>query len=242
MTQQATLNPALRSLVVIARMMDYPTAALQESRDALIDVVREEERFSAAKREAMTQFIRQLCDTPLMDVQESYVTLFDRGRSVSLLLFEHVHGESRARGQAMVDLLQQYQQAGLELDVRELPDFIPLFLEYLSTQSEDVAAQGLGDVHPILALISARLQERDSAYHLLFDCLLELIGMQPDMTELRNKVAGEARDDTPDALDKVWEEEMVTFVEDQGASCPSQNTNRIPTAAQQVHTMHFQES
>lgn len=242
MTQAATLNPALRSLVVIARLMDYPTAALQESRSALIDVIREEERLSTTQREAMTQFIQQLCDAPLMDIQEQYVILFDRGRSLSLLLFEHVHGESRARGQAMVDLLQQYQQAGLELDVRELPDFIPLFLEYLSTQTEDVAAQGLGDVHPILALLSARLQERDSPYHLLFDSLLELIGMQPDMAELRSKIAGEARDDTPDALDKVWEEEMVTFVEDQGASCPSQNSNRIPAAAQQVHTMHFQES
>ena len=162
MTQQASLNPALRSLVVIARMLDYPTAALQESRDALIDVIREEERLAPAQRDAMTQFIQQLCEASLMDIQETYVTLFDRGRSLSLLLFEHVHGESRARGQAMVDLLQQYQQAGLELDVRELPDFIPLFLEYLSTQTEDVAAQGLGDVHPILALLSARLQERDS--------------------------------------------------------------------------------
>lgn len=242
MTQQASLNPALRSLIVISRMMDYPTAALQESRSALIDIIREEERLAPSQREAMTQFIQQLCDAPLMDVQEEYVILFDRGRSLSLLLFEHVHGESRARGQAMVDLLQQYQQAGLELDVRELPDFIPLFLEYLSTQDEDVAAQGLGDVHPILALLSARLQERDSPYHLLFDALLAVIGMQPDMTELRGQIAGEARDDTPDALDKVWEEEMVTFVEDQGASCPSQNSNRIPTAAQQVHPMHFQES
>jgi nitrate reductase delta subunit len=136
----------------------------------------------------------------------------------------------------MVDLLQQYRDAGLELSAKELPDYIPLFLEYLATREEDEAAQGLGDVHPILALLSARLQERESAYHLLFDALLAMINIQPDMTVLRDKAAAEPRDDTAAAMDKVWEEEMVNFVEDKGASCrPTQSTN-------QTHTLHFREN
>lgn len=226
----------IKSLAVIARLMDYPSAELVEARSALIDVVREETRLSAALRDSLTNFVQQLCSAELMDSQEAYVALFDRGRSLSLLLFEHVHGESRARGQAMVDLLQQYRDAGLELNAKELPDYIPLFLEYLSTRDEDEAAQGLGDVHPILALLSARLQERESAYHLLFDALLAMIDIQPDMAALRGKAAAEPRDDTAAAMDKVWEEEMVTFVEDKGASC------RPTQATSQTHTLHFREN
>lgn len=226
----------IKIFAVLARLMDYPTAELLEARSALIDVVREETRLPVSLRDSLTAFIQQLSTGYLLDAQEDYVALFDRGRSLSLLLFEHVHGESRDRGQAMVDLLQQYRDAGLELSVKELPDYIPLYLEYLATRSEDEAAQGLGDVHPILALLSARLQERGSNYHLLFDALLAMINIQPDMAGLRDKVATEARDDTPAAMDKVWEEEMVNFVEDKGASCrPTQATN-------QTHTLHFREN
>ncbi len=246
MSQPLKLNPTLRSLAVIARLLDYPTAELQAARHALIDVIREEERLPAAQRAALTGFIQRLCTAELMDVQEAYVATFDRGRSLSLLLFEHVHGESRARGQAMVDLLQQYSAAGLELDVRELPDYIPLFLEYLSICAEDEAAQGLGDVHPILALLSARLLQRDSDYHHLFDALLAMIGLQPDKAQLREQVAAETRDDTPEAMDKVWEEEMVTFIDDQGASCPSQTRpgqhGQVATSHSNVHTLHFREN
>ena len=112
----------IKSLAVIARLLDYPSAELVEARSALIDVIREETRFPAALRGSLTNFVQQLCTAELMDSQEDYVALFDRGRTLSLLLFEHVHGESRARGQAMVDLLQQYRDAGLELSAKELPD------------------------------------------------------------------------------------------------------------------------
>lgn len=65
-----------------------------------------------------------------LDARAQYSELFDRGRATSLLLFEHVHGESRDRGRAMVDLLAQYEQHGLQLNSRELPDHLPLYLEY----------------------------------------------------------------------------------------------------------------
>lgn len=239
MSSPVSVNPGLRSLAVVARLLDYPTLDLQEAANAMVEVIHAETRLPVAQREALERFVRQLRDAALLDIQADYVETFDRGRSVSLLLFEHVHGESRARGQAMVDLLQQYRDGGLELTAKELPDYIPLYLEYLATRTEDEAAQGLGDVHPILALLSARLQERGNDYHLLFDALLGLIGIRPDMGTLREKVAAEVRDDTPAAMDKVWEEEMVNFVEDQGASCPSQSP-RQPQP--QTHTLHFREN
>ncbi|TDE55749.1 nitrate reductase molybdenum cofactor assembly chaperone, partial [Salmonella enterica] len=139
-----------------------------------------------------------------------------RGRATSLLLFEHVHGESRDRGQAMVDLLAQYERAGLMLDSRELPDHLPLYLEYLAQLPAQDAINGLRDIAPILALLGARLQQRESRYAVLFDLLIALSDTQVDTRNVHEKIADEARDDTPQALDAVWEEEQVKFFADQG--------------------------
>src|SRR5690606_22756321 len=83
------------------------------------------------------------CGGDLVDVQARYSELFDKGRALSLLLFEHVHGESRDRGQAMVDLMAQYEAAGFAIGVRELPDYIPLYLEFLATREDLEAREGL---------------------------------------------------------------------------------------------------
>ncbi len=121
----------------------------------------------------------------------------------------------RDRGQAMVDLMAQYEQHGLQLDSREL-DHLPLYLEYLAHQAEKRSVGGLQDIAPILALLSARLQQRDSRYAVLFDLLLKLANTVIDSDKVAEKIANEARDDTPQALDAVWEEEQVKFFADQG--------------------------
>ncbi|EHC79852.1 Respiratory nitrate reductase gamma chain [Salmonella enterica subsp. enterica serovar Montevideo str. S5-403] len=116
----------------------------------------------------------------------------------------------------MVDLMAQYEQHGLQLDSRELPDHLPLYLEYLAQLPKSEALGGLQDIAPILALLSARLQQRDSRYALLFDLLLKLANTVIDSDKVAEKIANEARDDTPQALDAVWEEEQVKFFADQG--------------------------
>ncbi len=134
-----------------------------------------------------------------MDLQEAYVGTFDRGgRATSLLLFEHVHGESRDRGQAMVDLMEQYRANGLEIDAKELPDYLPLFLEYLSTRPPwEEIRNWLEDIHHILGLLGERLYQRESFYHVAMDSLLVLSGRKADRQELAQLVASEERDDTP---------------------------------------------
>lgn len=216
----------MMTLRIVARLLDYPDAELWQHQDELIAALEQEGALSPRLRQQLTQFIRQQGAQDLLDQQAAYCALFDRGRATSLLLFEHVHGESRDRGQAMVDLMQHYQAAGLALDCRELPDFLPLYLEYLSRLDAAQGRAGLLDIAPILALLSARLQQRASDYALLFDVLLAISGSALKSDDVTPKVADEARDDTPQALDAVWEEEQVKFFADQGCENAQQTAHQ----------------
>ncbi|SFR06962.1 respiratory nitrate reductase chaperone NarJ [Enterobacter sp. kpr-6] len=202
-------------LIVISRLLEYPDAALWQHCQELSDELAGSATLAQADAQALNEFIDALTGQELLDAQASYSELFDRGRATSLLLFEHVHGESRDRGQAMVDLMAQYERHGLHLDSRELPDHLPLYLEYLAQLPADEALGGLQDVAPILALLSARLQQRESRYAVLFGVLLNLANTTIDSEKVAEKIASEARDDTPQALDAVWEEEQVKFFAEQ---------------------------
>ncbi|MFC3282039.1 nitrate reductase molybdenum cofactor assembly chaperone [Litchfieldella rifensis] len=213
----------MRSLRVLARLLDYPTPELQEAAGDMIEILGAERRWSAVLRTELMAWCQRIADTDLLELQATYVAQFDKGRATSLLLFEHVHGESRDRGQAMVDLLAEYEAAGFELDARELPDYLPLFLEYLSTRSEAEIARWLGEIRHILALLAARLEERDAEHARVPLALLALIGAEADVDRYRSKVCEEERDDTPQALDAVWEEEAVRFSAASDQDCALQS-------------------
>ncbi|MGQ4277486.1 nitrate reductase molybdenum cofactor assembly chaperone [Pseudidiomarina sp. E22-M8] len=211
----------MQVLQVISLLLDYPKVELLEVVPELRATVRSS-ALSSSQQQALEDFIVRRTSGDVMDWQSEYDSLFERGRALSLLLFEHVHGESRDRGQAMVDLMQQYQQAGLDIGVKELPDYIPLYLEFLATQGDDNAREGLAEVGHILAVLAVRLEQRESDYAELFRSLLELSQVQVDLSDVRAQVENEKRDDTPKELDKVWEEEMVTFTgNDATSTCPT---------------------
>ncbi|WP_315710570.1 nitrate reductase molybdenum cofactor assembly chaperone [Brenneria uluponensis] len=214
------------SLQVIARLLDYPDCELWENQSALLEAVEQTEELSLRQSAQLMQFIGDFYRSDLLDRQAQYCELFDRGRATSLLLFEHVHGESRDRGQAMVDLMEQYRQAGLMLDSKELPDYLPLYLEYLAQRKPDQSRAGLTDIATILALLGARLQQRDSQYAVLFDLLLSISGSVLRSDNVTKSIAHEARDDTPQALDAVWEEEQVKFLGEQGCASAQQTQHQ----------------
>jgi len=209
----------MNSLRLTGLLLDYPSEELWQHQPELLEAVAESPELTQEQRLDLALYITAFCKQDLLDAQSAYTGLFDRGRATSLLLFEHVHGESRDRGQAMVDLMGQYREAGLEIDSRELPDYLPLYLEYLTTRDENQAREGLRDIAPILALLSARMQERDSHYAELFDLLLALSGSDIATETVREGIRQEARDDTPAALDAVWEEVQIKFLGEQ--SCAS---------------------
>jgi len=214
---------------LIARLLDYPEQEFFDHQDELLAALLEADELSGEQKNTLAEIIRHCAERPLLDLQSDYCELFDRGRATSLLLFEHVHGESRDRGQAMVDLMSQYRADGLDLDARELPDHLPLYLEYLAQGGLERVRRGLQDVAPILALLAARLEQRGSIYAQLFPLLLALSGSSATPEALQSQVASEARDDTPQALDAVWEEEQVSFIarmNPQGEGCSATTHHR----------------
>jgi len=200
------------TLRVLARLLDYPQAEVRAAIPELRDVLEREARLPAAVEQGLNALLDELQERPLTASQENYVSLFDRGRHLSLHLFEHVHGESRDRGQAMVDLIEHYRSCGDELDARELPDHLPLFLEFLSTQPDDEIIELLADAMPVLVLLGARLRERDSAYAAIFEALETLGGSCEDADDMRRQAATEGPDQTIERMDEIWEEEQVTFL------------------------------
>ncbi len=229
-------------LRIIARLMDYPTADVLAHADEMKEMLMDNERLSFRLKARLNAWLTEYGCGDLMDLQETYGGLFDRGRATSLLLFEHVHGESRDRGQAMVDLMDLYRSHGFEIDARELPDYIPMYLEYLSYRPLQEAEEGILDVAHILALVGARLEDRDSEYGLLFRALLDLAQADITVDEFLKQAKAEERDDSLEALDKIWEEEAVKFgLDDDAASCPSNQTNTRPNENQQTTPVHFVE-
>lgn len=204
----------MQILKAIGLLMEYPDEFLWQCKEEVLSMVRRDAPL-------LDDFAAAMLNAPLLDKQAEWCEVFDRGRATSLLLFEHVHAESRDRGQAMVDLLAQYEKAGLVLDCRELPDHLPLYLEYLSILPEAEAREGLQNVAPILALLGGRLKQRDTPWYLLFDALLNLAGSPLSSDSVTKQVKQETRDDTRQALDAVWEEEQVKFSEDNATACDS---------------------
>jgi nitrate reductase delta subunit len=192
----------ITSYRALAALLSYPDPELIA---ALPDIRR-------AAPAVVAKLLDELESEPLHVLQERYVALFDRSRALSLHLFEHVHGESRDRGQAMVDLARTYAARGWRVAGNELPDYLPAFLEFISLLPRDEGRDVLSETGDVLRALGERLAERGSQYALVFAALLEAAG-EPGLTR---RVAAQSRageESSPAALDKSWMDEPVTFMD-----------------------------
>ena len=171
-----------KTFKVLSALLSYPAEGLQEAADELRTALRDEALLPEATRAEVDRFIADLAASDLYASQERYVELFDRGRSLSLYLFEHVHGESRDRGQAMIDLKALYEKHGLLSTSSELPDFLPLFIEFLSILPVEEAREQLGQIAHITAMLGERLRKRDAPYGVVFQALADL-AIAPTVSE-----------------------------------------------------------
>jgi nitrate reductase delta subunit len=202
----------MKTFKVLSALLTYPSIELTAAAPLFGAVLDDESLVPLAAREKLDVLIEELATGDLYDLQERYGLLFDRSRSLALHLFEHVHGESRDRGQAMVDLKTLYENAGFFITANDLPDFIPLFLEFLSTQPIATARELLGQPAHILAAIAERLERRESSYKAVFDALVAIAEDQPEREAVEELLKGPDPDPMDfAALDAAWEEEEVNF-------------------------------
>ncbi len=166
------------SLRVLAALLGYPDAAMRSCLSGMSAILRREGALSLARQAELDALIAALGSAEPLETEAGYVELFDRGRATSLHLFEHVHGDSRDRGPAMIDLAQTYEKAGLYLAPGELPDYLPVVLEFVSTQPPREARAFLGEMAHIFNALFSELQERSSPYASVLGALLELAGEQ----------------------------------------------------------------
>ena len=190
---------AVGTLRVLAALLSYPDAGCRSHLPAMAQVLRREQALPAGRLAELDALLEALSRGEPLDVEADYVQVFDRGRGTSLHLFEHVHGDSRDRGPAMIDLAQTYEKAGLYLAEGELPDFLPVVLEFTSTQPPREARAFLAEMAHLFNAIFAALQQRRSAYASVLGALLELAGEKAQPVQ----VAAE------EPIDVVWEEPPV---------------------------------
>lgn len=187
------------SLRALARLLAYPDAALRADLADLRQALHGERILGRARLGELDALIDQLGAPERLSAEAHFVEVFDRGRATSLHLFEHVHGDSRERGPAMIDLAQTYEKAGLFLASGEMPDYLPVVLEFASTQPAREARAFLGEISHILNAIFNALQQRQSAYASVLGALLEISGEKAQAVKI-----------VPDeALDVSWQEPAV---------------------------------
>lgn len=202
---------------VLSALLRYPTPELKAQAVEAERILRSEGLLRAQYLEGVCAFLRYLRETAQFDAESAYIDAFDRGRSTSLHLFEHIHGDSRERGEAMVKLLLRYRAHGLDLEARELPDYLPLFLEFLSTRPPAEAAKHLAEVADIVALIGERLHRRHAPHAPMLEAVASLAAHGAGAPVSNLEPDSQDRDDTPAALDAAWEEAPVVFNDAHGA-------------------------
>ena len=184
------------SLRVLAALLAYPDAELRRDLAEMTVLLAKDGALSGSRRGELGALARWLADGEPLDVEAQYVETFDRGRSTSLHLFEHVHGDSRDRGPAMIDLARTYAAAGLMLKEGELPDYLPVVLEFASTQPPREAKAFLGEIAHIVSAIFSALLQRGSRYAAVMGALLDMAGEQARAVEIPAEPA----------LDESWAE------------------------------------
>ena len=207
---------------VLSLLLRYPTPEIHAALGELGEPLVQDGLLPGEQCRELEALIRELAGLTLIDAQERYVELFDRGRKLSLHIFEHTHAESRDRGPAMVELMRHYEACGFALAARELPDYLPLVLEFLAERPLAEAVEMLGEAMPVLTLLGARLRERGSRYAAIFESLEAIAGAPEGAEELKRQAATEGPDEAIVDMDKIWQEEPVSFAAESALQSQSQ--------------------
>lgn len=215
----------MKTLKILGLLLTYPQKEMVDACQEMKDVLENENFLPKKYLNPVYDLIDYLQDTNIWDLQEEYVSLFDRSPSLSLHLFEHVHGESRDRGAALVELGSLYQEQGLEISGKETPDYLPMFLEFISQLPLDAAQEYLENAINVIATVGVRLEKRKSPYVSVFKALEAATNAKADEKVVENALKEKSGEEqTFDEVDEEWEEQFAweqPVTSDDG--CPKMN-------------------
>ena len=225
----------MKTFKLLGLLLTYPDGMVYSASHELLQTLRSESLLSKKFIKKVEIFLTVQKERDLIAAQEDYVETFDRSRSHCLNLFEHIHGESRDRGQAMINLSETYLTQGLHIDSCELPDYLPLFMEYLSLCDPKDAIELLGEAINVIALIGAKLKKSKSSYADIFACIEVLSAAKADTKKIKNAIRESRKDpETLEELDEQWKEaeaftgDPLVYVEADCNTCSAfPNTTKV---------------
>ncbi len=212
-------NPALL-LRALSGLLAYPDAQLRAALPEITEAIKQADVLEVQRRQQLVALADGIARSDPLDAEGRYVDLFDRGRHTSLNLFEHVHGDGRQRGPAMLELRQRYLDADMEPVADELPDHLPLLLEYLSCRDLAEVRDTIGEIAHILRQLGNTLLKKDSRYASVMAALLELGG--------EKGLDASAPVPPPDDLDKTWEEKPAFAPPEPNPAITSEQIQEMP--------------
>lgn len=229
----------MKSFKLLGLLLTYPEGTVYNASDDIITILRAEALLNEKTIKKVEKFLTTQKAKDLLDVQEDYVETFDRGRAHCLHLFEHIHGESRDRGQAMIDLIETYASKDLHMNSTELPDYLPLFMEYLSRCDITEASELLGEAIDVIAMIGAKLKKCKSPYATVFEAIEVLSAVKPDKVKIEEAIQNAPKDpETLEELDEEWQEtEAFTGDPLQDAMVDCNSCNAFPNATETIQKM-----
>ncbi len=229
----------MNTFKLLGLLLTYPEGTVFSASGEVLQILRNEALLPEKSIKTIETFLTTQKAQELMAVQEDYVETFDRGRAHSLHLFEHIHGESRDRGQAMVDLIDTYKEKDLHIDSGELPDYLPLFMEYLSRCEFEEASELLGEAVDVVAMIGAKLKKCKSPYADVFKAIETLSSIKVNKARVKEALEKAPKDpETLEELDEEWKE-AEAFGGDplQSVAADCSTCNAFPNATETLNRM-----
>ena len=169
------MNEEKRSILkVLSVMLHYPDDEFILSLEELKEAV--EEIPQVEQREKCMIFLSYLSSNPLIRLQEEYTSTFDLNPTTSLNLTYHKWGDARERGNALAELNCLYREAGYESCNDDLPDYLPLVLEFLSINKLANSFSFLGQYCDQVKVVGSRLREKDSPYSGILSIVQDIFG------------------------------------------------------------------
>ena len=195
---------------ILSIFLMYPSLFLKDNIDSILNFVKEEKILQEEDVIKLSYFIDYIKDNNITLLQENYVSIFDRQKNFSLYLFEHIHGDSRERGMAMIDLQNLYKNYNFDINKHnELPDYIPLFLEFISLIPNQEAYMMLSEIINLISIIGKRLEIIQSPYFFIFSTIESLSSIKPDKLIVEKSINKEFLTKNNFDIDNEWEEKKI---------------------------------